>query len=162
MENIDIISYTSEQYAVLSEAQITHIREVQREKDDLVLEYEKKKKKEKFRLLKNGTFRSSIYESVCAELDAEFEKSVERLRNGLLFYLRYSLKEMDAAADAPYELNYSHTYEERLAVVRAYYEGTYSNPQERFEAFKADEVALNYLGEYYAPLYEYYFVQANS
>ena len=64
------------------------------------------------------------------------------------------------AGDAPYTINYAMTIEERLAVVRAYYESTYTDATERFEAFKADKVAPNYLGEEYAPLYDYYLALA--
>ncbi|MBQ9729189.1 MAG: hypothetical protein IJV80_00045 [Clostridia bacterium] len=161
MENIDIISYTTEQYAVLSETQIAHIREVQQEKDELEFKLKEDKDREKFRLLKNGIYRSSVYQSVCAELDERFNEQVETLRNGLLFYLRYSLKDMEEAESCPYELNYAYSYEERLAVVRTYYETTYSDPKERFAAFCEDKNALNYLGENYESLYEFYFVEAS-
>lgn len=53
------------------------------------------------------------------------------------------------------------TYEQRLAVVRGHYDSAYPDPKKKFEAFKGDKVALKYLGELYAPLYELYSFRRN-
>lgn len=45
---------------------------------------------------------------------------------------------------------------------RAYYDGAYTDAKLKFEAFQADKVAVNYLGELYAPLYELYAQQADG
>ena len=47
-------------------------------------------------------------------------------------------------------------------MVQSFYEGRYSDPVERFEAFVEDKVAVVYLGELYAPLYDYFLEQANK
>lgn len=153
---IDIISYTDEQFAALTETQLQEIRLVQAEKDELFAKLEKAKEKEYFRILGSGTARSTIYEQACARLDEEYEAEVERLRNGLIFYLQYSFRGEDSSVDsAPYIVNFALPYEQRYVIVRDYYMNTYSDPKERFEAFRMDQVAGSYLGEYYGTLSSY-------
>lgn len=153
---IDIISYTDEQFAALTDTQLQEIRLVQAEKDELTARLEKAMEKEYFRFLKNGTARSTLYEKACERLQTEYETEVERLRNGLIFYLQYTCRGNDSSADdAPYTVNYSLSYEERYMIVRDYYMSTYSDGVERFEAFRLDMIARNYLGEYYATLSDY-------
>ena len=94
-------------------------------------------------------------------LEESYEQEVENLRDGLLFYLRFASKP-DAGAEAPYTVDYSFTYEQRMNVVRTYYDGAYTDAKLKFEAFQADKVAVNYLGERYAPLYELYAQQAEG
>lgn len=154
--NIDIISYTEEQFANLTETQLQEIRLVQEEKDELTAKLEKAKEREYFRILKNGTARSQLYEKACERLQEEYEAEVERLRNGLIFYLQYSCRGNDTSADsAPYTVNYALPYTQRYVIVRDYYMSAYTNASERFEAFRTDTIARNYLGEYYATLSDY-------
>lgn len=61
-----------------------------------------------------------------------------------------------------YPLNTELTSEERLTNVRLYYEKTYTNETERFNSFKNDTNARDYLGDLYAPLWELYSAQANK
>lgn len=89
-----------------------------------------------------------------AKLVAEYEEEVGWIRDSLLFYLRFSVKP-DEGVSAPYKLDYSLTVEERVEVVEEYYLTAYTEPLERFEAYKADEVARAYLGERYKNLYDY-------
>lgn len=153
---IDIISFTDEQFAFLSETQIQEIKNVQAQKDELTSALAEKKRKEKFRLTKNGVFRSAIYDSICAALDVEYAATVESLKERLLFYLRFSSKVNDTESEnSPYVVNYSLTYEERYNIVKEYYLETYSDGAERFNAFKADKVAPKYLGEFYSTMYDY-------
>ena len=158
---IDVISFTDEQFARLTDEQLVEVKEVQLKKNKLLRALEKAKAKEKYRLLKNGVLGSSSYQKVCAELQAAYDEEVESLRDGLLFYLRFSLRpKEEEEVGAPYEVDYSFTYEARIQIVREYYETTYTVAKERFAAFKKDVIALGYLGEYYAPLYEIYRVEA--
>ena len=121
---------------------------------------QEKLRKEKHRLVKNGIFQSKIYELVSARLTAEYNQEVDLIKECLLFYLRYSMKPNNSiVSSVPYVVDYSLSDEERLAIVKAYYEGQFPNAVERFEAFKQDAVAPQYLGELYAPLYTYYYVE---
>ena len=160
---IDIISFTDEQFARLTDEQLIEVKEVQLKKNKLLRNLEKSKTEEKYRLLKNGILNGSAYQKVCAQLQTAYDEEVENLRDGLLFYLRFSLRpKEEVEEESPYVVDYSLTYEERIQVVRNYYETAYADAAARLEAFAKDEVALNYLGEYYAPLYEIYYAEANA
>ena len=153
---IDIISFTDEQFALLSETQIQEVKSVQAQKDKLTNALSGAKKKEKFRLLKQGIFRSAVYELICAALDAEYAVKIEKLKDSLLFYLRFSTKvDIDESESSPYTVDYSLTYQERFNVVKAYYLDAYSDSTERFETFKLDKIAPNYLGEFYSTMHDY-------
>lgn len=152
---IDIITYTESQFAVLNEEQILAIMEAQQKKDGLTTALAEKKRKEKYRLLKNGAIRSKVYEKICAELDAKYLAEVEYIRESLLFFLRYSGKPSDeTVSNSPYPVDYSLSEADRYRLVQNYYMNTYSDPQERFTAFKADNVAKAYLGEWYPTLHD--------
>ena len=155
---IDVISYTDAQFAALSDAQVLEVQEAQLKKNRLYIQLEEAKRKEKYRLMKNGVFLSKIWQLYCEKLQREYEAEVENIRESLLFYLRFTSKNQGGGLEgsAPYAVDYSLTVEERFTVVRGYYEGAFTNPKERFDAFKADEIAVVYLGELYASLYDYF------
>ena len=158
---IDIISYTDEQFAALTEEQLLEVENVQMKKNRLTEKLAEEKRKEKFRLLEAGVFRSGIWEGICEALDESYDREVEWLRDGLLFYLRSASRPPEETS-APYEVDYSLSYEERLSIVRSYYDTEYADAGEKFLAFRKDKLALNYLGELYAPLYELYASQAGA
>ena len=106
MMEIDIISFTDEQFAALTEEQLLEVENVQMKKNRLTEDLEEEKRKEKFRLLKAGVFRSGIWTGICDSLDASYEREVEWLRDGLLFYLRFASKPPEETS-APYEVDYS-------------------------------------------------------
>ena len=153
--NIDIITYTDSQYAEMTETQILEVRRAQRQKDNLLARVEEKKRNEKYRLLKNGTFRSCLYDKICAQLDAERDADVARIREELLFYLRFVVKPNDDDSGAPYEVDYSLDYVERFNIVKKYYMDIYTSKDARLTALSKDSVAKEYLGEYYKTLYDY-------
>ncbi|MBQ9117928.1 MAG: hypothetical protein IJY11_01855 [Clostridia bacterium] len=156
---IDVISFTDDQYARLTDEQLIEVKEVQLKKNKLTRALEEAKAKEKFRMLKNGVFLGSSYEKVCEQLQSVYDEEVSNLRDGLLFYLRFAVR-TETGEEAPYLVDYSLSYSERIAIVREYYETTYTDAKERVAAFEKDAVALSYLGESYAPLYELYYEQA--
>ena len=156
---IDIIEYTETQLSYLSVEQLEEVRSAQLKKNALVKKQEELCTKEKFRLLKNGMFMSALYAQYCTRIENEYAQKIEEVRQALLFYLQYTSRP-DGTGDqfAPYVVNYALPMEQRLEIVRGYYETQYTDEQsvERFEAFKADEVAIVYLGEYYAAVYSIY------
>ena len=152
---IDIISYTDAQYAMLTEEQLLQIKSAQLKKNRLTAKLEENLQKEKQRLVENGTLISSIWSKLQEELQSAYEQEVEGIRDSLLFYLRFSIKPSEDV-EAPYELDYSLTDVDRFYVVKNYYEATYTDKKRRYEAFKADKVAVVYLGEMYAPLHDYF------
>ena len=158
---IDIITFSDAQFASLTADQVEEVRNAQLKKNKLTESLEKNKRAEKYKLVERGIFRSGIYETVCQELQTRYEKEVETIREGLLFYLRFTTKP-EGADGAPYKVDYSLTYEQRYEVVKDYYDGAFSSAAERFEEFKAVEIAVDYLGEYYAAFYDYYAIRANG
>lgn len=154
---IDIISYAEAQYAQLSEEQIQEVKAAQVKKNRLTAQMTEELRKEKARLTESGTYLSPMSELVLQEIRDKYEAEIEWLREGLLFYLRYASKATETQESSnPYPLDYSLDEIERFEVVKEYYLSTYSDPHERFEAFKNDEVAAQYLGEVYLPAYDYF------
>ena len=152
---IDVINYTDEQFAALSQEQILEVKKAQAEKNELAKELEKNKREFRCKLVENGTFLSKMWALECDRLDAEYEEQVTAIRDALLFYLRFSSK---ASGSTGYPVDYSLPMDTRFYNVRDYYETTYPDPKKRYDAFIADEVAKLYLGEYYAPLHDYFYV----
>ena len=156
---IDIISFTDEQYARLSDEQLLQVKDVQQKKNKLLRRLEEAKAVEKYRMIKDGIYLGCSYDEVCRQLQAVYEEEVGALRDGLLFYLRFSVRG-EEGQDGPYLVDYSLSYLERIQIVRDYYETTYTDPEQRLQQFRGDVVALDYLGEYYASLYDLYYSQA--
>lgn len=155
---IDIISYTDAQYAMLSVEQLLEVRSAQQKKNRLTEQLEEDIRKAEENLIDNGTYVSTMRASIVEKLQAQYEAEVEIIRDGLLFFLKFSSKPDPSAA--PYTVDYALRVEERLAIVKSYYESNYSNGTELFAAFKEDKVAVQYLGELYAPLYDYFLAAA--
>lgn len=156
---IDIIPYTDTQYAALTEEQIQEVKATQLEKNRLERALSEAKLKEKHRLIERGIFLSGIWDAYQAKLQAEYDQKIENLRDSLLFYLRFSTK--PDAYGTGYTVDYDLPVEERLAIVRQYYESTYPDASKRFEAFKEDKIAVVYLEDLYAPLYDLFLSQAS-
>lgn len=156
---IDIISYTDTQYAALTEEQIQEIKAAQLEKNRLESALAEAKRKEKDRLIEHGIFLSGLWDAYQEKLQAEYDQKIENLRDSLLFYLRFSTK--PDSYDTGYTVDYDLPVEERLAIVRQYYEKTYTDASKRFEAFKQDKIAVVYLEELYAPLYDRFLTDAS-
>ena len=158
---IDIISYTDEQFAALTTEQLLVVQQAQLKKNRLKAALDEDLQKEKFRLIDNGIFLSTIWELVQSRLQKAYNNEVASIRDSLLFYLRYAGKpDVGDMQSAPYEVDYSLTDNERFVIVKTYYETNYKDGDERFAAFKADSVAVRYLGELYAPLYDYFLESA--
>ena len=149
---IDIISFTDTQYAALTEEQIQEIKAAQLEKNRLERALTEAKLKEKHRLIERGIFLSGIWNNYQEKLQIEYDQKIESLRDSLLFYLRFSTKPDDYGTG--YTVDYDLPVEERLAIVRLYYESTYQDASERFQVFKEDKIAVVYLEDLYAPLYD--------
>lgn len=159
---IDIINYTDEQYALLTVEQLKEVRSAQVKKDKLEIKMEEELQEAKDDLIRKGIYNSGLYLLIKNKLKAEYEEQVELIRDGLQFYLKYSMQPEGTTWDAPYTVNFALSYEARLTVVRNYYDSTYENAAERFEAFQEDVFAPRYLGELYASLYAHYRGQASA
>ncbi len=154
---INIISYTDAQFAALTEEQLLQVKNAQLKKNRLEAAMEEELQKEKERLLNNGIFLSSIWYSVQERLQEIYDQEIANIREALLFYLRFATKpDGSQAEEAPYKVDYSLSDTDRFEIVRDYYMDTYTDPQMRFDKFREDSIAAKYLGELYAPLYDYF------
>ena len=152
---IDIISYTPKQLSLLTPEKLMTVQEAQYKKDRLKRKLEENILKEKNKLIAKGIYNPSLLELIKGKLTEEYEAEVNLLRDGLSLYLMYTERSGVLDNPPPYEVDYSQNYQERMRVVKKYYEEAYSNPQERIRAFEQDEFVIKYLGEWYAPLYDY-------
>ena len=156
---IDIINYTGEQLAALSAEKVLEIREAQLKKNKLESDLAERLVKEKQSLIDKGAYPSDVWSRIQAQLQAEYEKQVEILRESLVFFLHYVADDAPVVyPDAPYKVEYSLSVEARMFIVRDYYEMTYDDPYARYIAFKKDDFAKVYIGELYAPLHDYFYV----
>ncbi len=163
MESIDIITFTDKQFSLLTKGQLQTIKTAQQKKNRLYKDLQNTLRKEKHRLVKNGVFRSEIYNLLSERLTEEYEQEIALMQKCLLFYLQYSMKPNEGDANTvQYEVNYAYPMEERLEIVKSYYEDTYDNADERYAAFLLDIVAPQYVGEYYAALADYLYLLARS
>jgi len=151
---IDIISYTDEQFAKLTQEQILEVRSAQLKKNTLTKQLQDKLNAERHRFAKNGMLLSSAWESFSENLTAEYEGKITQIRDALLFYLQFTMRPEEESS--PYPLDYSLSMEDRYYAVRDYYLATYSSAKERFNKFEEDDNAQSYLGEYYGVLHNYF------
>ena len=157
---IDIINYTEEQLAVLSPEKVLEIRETQLKKNKLQTALQEQLKKEKQDLIDKGIYPSNVWTRIEAKLTTEYERQVDILREALVFYLHYVADDAPTVnPDIPYKVDYSLSEEERMMIVREYYETTYEDAYARYRAFKQDNFAKTYVGELYAPLHDYFYVE---
>lgn len=153
---IDIISYTDAQFAALSKEQMLKVCSAQLKKNQLANKLEEDLKKELDNLVKNGTFVSCIWNLLKEKLQEDYEMEVGYIRDKLLYELqKIASDESGGEVVAPYNVDYSLSYDERYIIVRDYYVNSYQNPTERMAAFQADTFAPVYVGDLYSTLYDY-------
>jgi hypothetical protein len=99
--------------------------------------------------------RSSAREEEFSELLAKYNEDVDELREELEFELRYFNVSNEASGEYSYPNNpdYSLSSADRYYVVYNYYM-TMTDPSVRFALFQADELAADYLSNFYATLYD--------
>ena len=156
---INIISYTDAQMAALSNEQLMQVMQAQIEKERMYEKLQEDLRAVDAETIDKGVFHSTLRAQKRKKLETDYDKEVERLRDGLLFFLRYSYR--PGTPSVGYEVDYSLSDAERVEIVKNYYDTTYDDPLERLNAFEEDDVAKQYLGEYYSPLY-YYFHDATK
>ena len=150
---IDIITYTDEQYANLTDDQILEVRSAQLKKNALEKKLAEKLNAERHRFIKNGTLLSKNWGKYVDSLKAECQAKIDEIRDGLLFFLRFTIP--FNAENVPYPLDHTLSPEERYMVVRDYYIEKYSDASERVKVYEEDKVAMAYLGEMFIVLRAY-------
>lgn len=157
---IDIVSYTDEQLASLEMKQMVMVRKAQIQKNRLKAKHTQSLRKYKSKLIKNGMYNSDLFNLFETEESVAYFNEVEAIREKLIYDLQASGALFGGGTTGPYEVNYNLPVEERMLLVKTYYETTYSNPAERLVAFEEDEIAPEYLAELYAPLHDYFIAAA--
>lgn len=158
---IDIISYTEEQFAALSTEKLEEIRSAQLKKNKLTAALEEKLKAEKQKLVDRGAYPSDVWGKIEEKLRTKYAADVQIIRDGLLFFLHYVAEDENkntSLSGVPYKVDYSLSVEERMLIVKEYYETTYVDAAQRFTAFKEDSFVKVYIGELYLPLHDYFYV----
>lgn len=151
----DIIPVNDTQLKSFSTIQMQLLRTAQKRKDELYHKLEGELSMFSRLLNTEGLHNSSLYGQKRDELTAEFEYQVEILREQLLYSLEMNEPfpdPDDASPDVGYIVDYTLSYIDRYAIVRAYYLAI-EDPVERMNLYTNDEVAKRYLGSYYATLY---------
>ena len=89
-----------------------------------------------------------------AKLQEKYMQRIELLKNEVLSYIEGTMKPgFFYGFESPYPVNYALSQFQRYQYLEKYYRRTYPNGAERFEAFKADILAVRYIGDYYETLY---------
>ncbi len=155
---IDIIDLTDPEYANLSAVQMAMVRAAQGKKNALVADAEKEKEDLYDLLVSNNFARSSVFEKAQARIDAQTEEKVAVVKDDLLYQLAFEGLSSDGNEQGPYRYpenpNYNLAPPQRFLVVRSYYMGLDADAQSRLAAYSMDTLAMSYLGEYYATLYD--------
>ncbi len=155
---IDIIDLTSPEYSDLSPVQLAMVRVAQAKKDELLEEAKRDKAELLYLMLGNQTARSTAVTRENARIDAEAQRQVDAVREDLLHQLAYEALGSEGNANGPYRYpenpNYNLGYSQRFLVVRNYYMQATDDPHARLQAYSMDSLAREYLGEFYATLYD--------
>ncbi len=156
---IDILDLSESEVEALSVVQQKLVRTAQKSKNELEHQLELDKQSYFDILVGAHMLNSSLYEDKCAELDGEYEREVEILREQLIFNLALNEPTTDdelgddgGDESAGYVVDYSLTYLERYIIVRDYYLAI-EDADERMALYTADTTAMAYLGKYYTTLY---------
>lgn len=151
----DIIPVTSEDLDKYSSMQMQLLRNAQKKKNELQHNMEKEVQVYADLLRTHNMHNSALLEQKKAALNEEFEYEVDILREQLLYSI--ALNEPypepgEGEGDVGYIVDYSLSYTDRYAIVRAYYLSI-EDPVERMNRYTNDETARRYLGNYYSTLY---------
>jgi hypothetical protein len=160
----DILTYTDEELAALSTIQMKLLRTAQKSKDELDKQLSDDKLNFRLLLASNNMNYSSLYRDKSAELEQEYTRQVNILREQLVYNMALNEPTTDdelggshlgsTDESSGYLVDYSLSYIERYTLVRDYYM-TIEDPSERLALYTADKTAQDYLGSYYVSLYNY-------
>lgn len=155
----DIIDITQSEINDMSEEKGRLFRAAQKKKDELYHKLQQDLAEAKRKVYANNTYDGPLLSHLETELKTEYEYRVAIVRE----QLEYDLKMLEIrnktdsngnVVEAPYKVDYSLSYIDRYAIVKAYYMSI-EDPLARFEKFRYDKVALDYLASYYNTLFHY-------
>lgn len=127
------------------------------ESEKAVREYEEACRQKRYGAAENRTLRSSFLEEALALLKEDNEATLKKIQEELDESLLALYAENVAGSgtgegvnpeDAPYDADYSLNARDRYLRVKDYYL-SYSDLSQAYDDLGKDEVAMDYLGEYY-------------
>lgn len=127
------------------------------ESEKAVREYEEACRQKRYAAAENRTLRSSFLEEALALLKEDNEATLKKIQEELDESLLALYAENVAGSgtgegvnpeDAPYDADYSLNARDRYLRVKDYYL-SYSDLSQAYDDLGKDEVAMDYLGEYY-------------
>ena len=127
------------------------------ESEKAVREYEEACRQKRYAAAENRTLRSSLLEEALALLKEDNEATLKKIQEELDESLLALYAENVAGSgtgegvnpeDAPYDADYSLNARDRYLRVKDYYL-SYSDLSQAYDDLGKDEVAMDYLGEYY-------------
>lgn len=151
----DIISLTEEEIEALTTVQMQLLRTAQKNKNSLRHKLEQDMALFGRLVLTDGMQNSSLTDFKRAELETEFDYQVAILAEQLAYALKVNSPYPDSGEydqSTGYIVDYSLSYTDRYIIVRDYYLAI-EDPAERMALYTDDDVAKQYLGSYYATLY---------
>lgn len=155
---IDIVDLTDEAYSDLSPVQMAMVRAAQAKKDKILSDAAREKDTLALSLVANNTVRSSFLTDAETRIDEQAAEAVETVKSDLDYQLAYEALGSEGDENGPYRYpenpNYTLSPPQRFLVVRNYYMQATDDPQARLQAYAMDSLARQYLGEYYATLYD--------
>ncbi len=155
---IDIIDLSDPEYSDLNAVQMAMVREAQQKKNEILASAQKEKEEYFSILVSNNMARNTFYALTQARLDAEAEAKIQAVKDDLDYQLAYEALGSEGDENGPYRYpenpNYNLAPSQRFLVVRAYYMQATEDAEARLAAYAADTLAREYLGEFYATLYD--------
>ncbi len=155
---LDILEDIGVNESTISAAARSFARTAQKKKNKLKEKLEEEKQAAYYRLLKQGILRSSVLDSIYEKLQARYTAEAQQIADDLKFQIGF-LGDDAIAGDGsgqykyPYNPDYSLDYAGRYYAVYNYYMAM-TDAKVRFALFQADTLAPNYLGDFYATLYD--------
>lgn len=142
----------------LSNAALSFVRSSQKKKDELTARLAEDKSAIYYKLTKNGVLRSSVLEEAYEKLQSTYDASVESIVDNLRFQINFlgdgaTVGGEPAEYAYPYNPDYSLDYAGRYYAVYNYYMSM-TDAKVRYALFQADTLACDYLGDFYATLYD--------
>lgn len=138
----------------LSDSAMSFVWNAQVKKNALLKQLRENKETAYYKLHKNGVLRSSVSDSLYAKLESDYSASLETVKAELLFRIEQLEGGVPSEEYAyPYNPDYSLDASQRYYAVYDYYMEM-SDPAVRFALFQADTLAPDYLGAFYATLYD--------
>lgn len=151
----DILVLSEEEIGAFTNVQMQLLRTAQKNKNALRHKLEQDMALFRKLVLTNGMGASSLAVHKREELEAEFDYQVAILAEQLQYALEVNAPFPDSGEfddSTGYIVDYSLSYTDRYIIVRDYYLAI-EDPAERMALYTNDDVARQYLGSYYATLY---------